>query len=122
MIVINSSFVLLIFSINFFNVAIRLVADNYKHLSRFYRFDGLCKLLDLPLLAGFSVRSPVIWLDAVEEDSSILDEFKFGREFSIVLLVELPVDVDRLSVVIFELLWICSIVPVSFEDAIVVYG
>ena len=78
MIVINCSFILLIFSVHFLNVAIRFVADNYKHLGRLNRFDGLSKLLDLPLFAGFSVCSPVVWLDAVEEDTSIFDELKFG--------------------------------------------
>ena len=122
MIVIDGSFILLIFPVHFGNVAIRFVADNYKHLGRLNRFDCFSKLLNLPLFAGLSVCSPVVWLDAVKEDSSIFDEIKFSRKTGIILRLELPVDVDRLPIVIFELIRVCSICPVSLEDTIVVYG
>ena len=122
MIVINGTFILIIFPIHFSNVAIRFIADNYKHLSRLRRFDGLRKLLDFPLFAGFSVRSPVVWLDAVEEDSSILYEFPFSRKSSIILRLELPVDVEGLPIVIIKLIWVCSVCPVSIENPIIVYG
>ena len=117
MVVRDGSFVLRIsFSIDLRNVAIRFVAKNYKHLSGSCRFDGLGVLLDLPPLAGSSHCSPVCWLDAVEEDSSIVDELELFVKLGIIIFVEIPVDVEGLSVVIFELVRICAIFPASFKD------
>ena len=89
------------------------------------RFDSFSVLLDLPLFADLPVCSPVCWLDAVEDDSSVIDEFEFGIEFGIRFLVETPVDVERLSVVIFELIRVCSFFPVTFKNStsiLVLYG
>ena len=117
MVVRDGSFILLSsFSVDFRNVAIWFVAKNDKHLSGCCRFDGLGVLLDLPPLGGFPHCSPVCWLDAVEEDSSIVDEFELFVKLGIILFVEIPVDMERLSVVIFELVRISAILPASFKD------
>ena len=117
MILFDGSFVLLMLSIHIGNVAIRLVSNHYKHLVRCCRFDGFSVLLDLPPFAGLPVLRPDFRLDAVEEDTSVVDEIEFSCKLGIVVLVELPVDVERLPVVGFELIRIYSFFPASFEDS-----
>ena len=110
MIVFDGPLVLRVFTIHFSNVAIRLVANNYKHLMRRSGFDGPSVLLNLPLFLGFPVCSPVCWLDTVEDNSSVFDELEFGCSYgSIICLVEISIDVEGLLVVIFKLIGVYTL-------------
>ena len=79
MIVINCASVLFVsFAILLCDVEIWFVSNRDHDLMRRDCSDRSCVESDLPVFRSTSIKSPVIGLDAVEYDSTILDELMLG--------------------------------------------
>ena len=123
LVVLHSSFVFrCTFTIQLRDVQVTLIAYRHHDLVGFQRSNSPCIIPDLPPFAALTISSPVLWLDTVEHDSSISGELNLCSHLVVANSIELPVYVQRLSIVVFEVSRIGTLGPTSWKDAVHIDG